>query len=191
MKRFTITREIRTTGMTKSVIDMDTSVEAYYNTTFSGKFDTMIFMGKSNKPVYHYSFKSEQERADYVQKVITTRWNRIIAERKAKEETKAMNVVLAQNVQVGDLFHCGWGYSMSLNNFYQVISKKGSKVTLCGVTSKYVDGNYGGGHTSAVKDTFVGEVFTKILKGDSIKVNDYNYARKCSEDDAFYENHID
>ena len=191
--RFKYTREMFIADAVKSVEDLSAQVTAYYRNTADGKPVAIVFVGKGSKPFARYSFKTEQARADYVQSIIDSRMKSIKAKQDYKAEQKAKNVVSAQNVQVGDIFRCGWGYSMSLNDFYQVISKKGNKVTVREIASEYVEGDWMGGQVKCIPGSFTarGSEFTKLLKGDSFKVSDSRYAYKCDPTRSYYESHAD
>jgi hypothetical protein len=177
----------------KSVEDLDTQVTAFYRQSINNQPVAIVFVGKSTKPFARYAFKNEQERSKYVQDIIDARAARIKENQVYKAEQKAKNVVKAQEVQVGDIFHCGWGYSMSLNDFYQVIAKKGNKVTVREIGSEYVSGDWMGGQVKCIPNSFASgsEEMTKLLKGDSFKVSDSRYAYKFDPSQTCYESHAD
>ena len=192
MSKFKQTERSIPAGYVLTKHDDYTQIDVY---TFERNdlFIAMTFKGKSLKSSDHIGHKTEQARADAIKEYIE-RHTRFLDEKKAyKEAQKLKSAEEAQNVQVGDIFVASWGYSMSLNNAYQVIAKKGAKVTVAEIATEYVSGDWTGGRVRAVKDAFIkdGKEFNKILKGNTIKIDDYQWANKCSENQSFYENHLD
>jgi hypothetical protein len=195
MHRFKQSERFIPTGYVLSKHDDYTQIDVY---TFerNDRFIAMTFKGKSLKSADHIGYKTEQSRTDAIKQYIE-RHTRFLDEKKAYKATqKIKNAEEAQNVQVGDILVASWGYSMSLNDAYQVIAKKGAKVTVKEIATEYVSGDWGdwgGGRVRAVKDAFVkdGKEMNKILKGNTIKISDCQWANKCSEADTFYENHTD
>lgn len=83
-----------------------------------------------------------------------------------EEEPRPTNMNLPEGqVQVGDIFHLGWGYSMSLNDFYEVVevSKTGRTCTIRGIRSRVINGEIYGPEGGYVRpqlsgaDRFTGE----------------------------------
>jgi hypothetical protein len=192
MARFKQTERFIPTGYVLAKHDDYTKIDIY---TFerNGRFIALTFKGKGMKAVEHVGYKTEQERADAMKLYIERHTRYLDVEKERKAAQKIKNAEAAQNVQVGDIFVASWGYSMSLNNAYQVIAKKGAKVTIKEIATEYVSGDWTGGYVRAVKDAFLrnGKEFNKILKGNTIKISDCQWANKCSETDKFYENHMD
>jgi hypothetical protein len=88
---------------------------------------------------------------------------------RAKEEFKAKLVP-------GAILERVWGYEQTNVNFYQIISVKGSKVTFSEIEKRNVeDCGYMSGKCVAVKDEFIGEVKTTIVRGARLTVNDWDY----------------
>jgi hypothetical protein len=187
-----ITQRYIPSNYVESIVDLDTDTVAYKAPNPRGGVLMMAFVGKRTlKPTYHYNFKNDEQADKFLNdKLYNIKANQE-SKRVYKAEQKARNVALAEDIKIGDIFHCGWGYSMSLNDFYVVTARKGSKLTLATIGSKYVSGDWCGGQVSADTTHVSAETFTKILKGDSFKVSESRHAYKCSIDSQFYENHLD
>ena len=100
-------------------------------------------------------------------------------------------------LNVGDVVHCSWGYSMTLNDFYIVVGRVGkASVKLEKIGSKWVEGSDGfTGKVVADETVRTGEFLTKRVKtswnGDArIKISDCQYAYSY-DGRAVYENHMD
>jgi hypothetical protein len=192
MRRFRQTERFIPTGYVLAKHDDYTQIDVY---TFyrDGRFIALTFKGKSMKAIDHIGYKTEQARTDAINLYIKRNTKFLDDKKEFKAAQKIKNAEATQNVQVGDIFVASWGYSMSLNNAYQVIAKKGAKVTIREIATQYVSGDWTGGRVRAVKDAFISNCkeFNKILKGDTIKISDCQWANKRSEQDTFYESHLD
>lgn len=89
-----------------------------------------------------------------------------------------------ESVKIGDIFHSSWGYSMTINSYYQVVGKKGkTSVVLKEIKSEKV--GYSDGEETPIKDSFKADnAFTKKIKNygyghevPAIKINDSEYAK--------------
>jgi hypothetical protein len=101
------------------------------------------------------------------------------------------------NIKVGDIFRCTFGYSMTLNSFYQVVGKKGaSSVQLRRINGQRVDGDGWSGKEAPVKDSFAtgyqneDQVVTKRVTNGAVKVFEgRGYLHE--EGKAYYYNRLD
>lgn len=77
-----------------------------------------------------------------------------------EEEPHPTNTTMPERrVHVGDIFHVGWGYSMSLNDFYEVtaVSKTGRTCTIRRIRSRVLDGAIYGPEGGLVQPQLSGE----------------------------------
>ena len=176
-----------------------------YNNTYNGKPCVMIWIGnKKITPDYQYSFENEQRRIDFVDKTVKDKLyfqNKKIAENKAiKENLKNYKV----QMKVGDILHYRFGYSMTLNEFYQVVDIKGKKVTLKELCTESKPTGWLQMEVRPIRDSFRdNKEITKILqvKQYSLEHKPYEYividrysnghATVCDENEWYYENHAD
>tara|TARA_R100001463_G_scaffold33568_1_gene74306 strand:+ start:457 stop:1032 length:576 start_codon:yes stop_codon:yes gene_type:complete len=95
----------------------------------------MCFIGKQNKPAWHYSFKTHAMMEKYVADQIES--VRLSQERKAKEKAERLK---PHSLKVGDVMVCSWGYDQTNVDFYKVVKLVGkSMVELIGIRSAHVD----------------------------------------------------
>lgn len=90
--------------------------------------------------------------------------------------TKEQKKEIFDNIKVGNIFECTWGYSMTLVDFYQVVEKKGTAtVKLRKLNNKNQTGDGFQGTTIAKKDDFYDDkILTKRLnKSGHITVQDH------------------
>jgi hypothetical protein len=87
-------------------------------------------------------------------------------------------------------FRTVFGYSMTLNQFYKVIAKKGNKATIQQVQKVWTDGDIGYTGEVACTDELVGEEFTVNFSVNGLRIEDQT-ASICTLNDSFYQNHMD
>jgi len=154
----------------------------YSGTTDKGNLFAMGFLGTSKKRKFAYAFSTEEKRQEHINQWI----ERLESNRKAlnerKERAEAEAVEFAKTLKVGDIFHCGWGYSMTLNDFYQVVeitkSRKSVKVRKLKKFMTSSDAYGQSGMQSCTKDDFATDkISTHRIQDGSIKINDYAWAR--------------
>jgi hypothetical protein len=99
-----------------------------------------------------------------------------------------------KQIQIGDILVCSWGYSMSLNTFYKVISKKG-KATFNIVKLNNIiltGGGYAGTEKPDV-DSHTNQFFTvRLKKGrtDAVKT-EYGTAGIADPSREYHYNRMD
>ncbi len=160
----------------------DANATIYSGTTDKGNLFAMGFLGTSKKRKFAYAFTTEEKRQEHINQWI----ERLESNRKAlnerKERAEAEAVEFAKTLKVGDIFHCGWGYSMTLNDFYQVVeitkSRKSVKVRKLKKFMTASDPYGQSGMQSCTKDDFATDkISTHRIQDGSIKINDYAWAR--------------
>ena len=98
---------------------------------------------------------------------------------KYKEEQKIQKQQLKEQVQVGDVFRCSWGFEQTNLDFYKIVEKRGSKVLVQEIGHKSVETtSWCSENVQIDEDNLIGEPFYKILNGDTIKFSSFQTARK-------------
>ncbi len=146
-----------------------------------------IWSRKQSKPYANYSFKTEDSRNEYIAKQIENDQNvtRIRAENKASD--KLIIAEMMEKIQVGTILHYSWGYDQTQCEYYQVVSKRGRKITIREIGSKTVPGSEGFmcDMRTPCRDKFIGDPINKIINGSSISMP-HGCATICSETDKHY-----
>lgn len=165
-----------------------------YVGTINGKPFAYGFTGKSLKPKFRYAFRTEESRTDYINKwfdnLTANRKSQAEARAKASEEADEF----AKQIKIGDIFHCGWGYSMTLNDFYKVVGKSpsGKSIKVRKLAKKHVESDGGwSGREVPIDDLFASDNITthRVLDGH-IKMSSYSWARLWDGESKYY-NHLD
>lgn len=164
----------------------------------------MIWVGnRSAKPLYRYSFINELKRAEFINKKISEHLNshnnKLIENAKIKENLKSY----IPQIKVGDILHYQFGYSMTLNEFYQVTDIKGKTVTIRELNTESKPTGWLQMDVRPIRNSFRGEEIKKRLQVkqysiehkpcEYVVIDSYTHglASVCDENEWFYENHAD
>jgi len=110
-----------------------------------------------------------------------------------------INTDYKTTVEVGDIFHCSWGYDMTINDYYQVVglTPSGKSVRLRKLNKELVSsGEYFQGREMPIKDDFANDnVMTRRLgisymSTPQIKISEYSWARLWDGVSNYF-NHMD
>lgn len=172
----------------------DANATVYMGTTPKGSPFAFAFTGKSVKAKFRYTFRDVDSREEYVNnwldRVAKNREAQANARAKANEKAEEFQ----KSVKVGDIFWCGWGYSMSLNDWYQVVEKtaSGKSVKVKKLAKKNVtsDGGFSGQETAIPNEFVWAEPKTYRLLDECIKISSYSWARLWDGQPKHYD-HMD
>lgn len=114
-----------------------------------------------------------------------------------KKTPKAAKPKINDNplVKVGDIFSFSFGYDMTINQYYKVLSTKGKRAQVVEIGKKWVKGDPGyTGEVIPDPDNEVDEPTTALIKDDgNIRVKMYGRYHTAYPDNGSpsYENHMD
>lgn len=96
----------------------------------NGRPYAIAYQGKSSRPYFHYRFRDEESRAQYIARAVANRTTYLKrkAQRKA-DEAKARKLAAVQ-VAVGDIFVYSWGWEQTNVSFYEVVEKRGASTVI-------------------------------------------------------------
>lgn len=127
-----------------------------------GKPAVKSFYGKRAKPQKFHTFKTVEARekwtADYFRGVSENIASMAKYKQEQREERTTGAAAFAAEIKIGDLFHCGWGYSMSLNSYYQVTALHGRKLEVIEAGAEYISGGGYNGYQCARRITDAEEI---------------------------------
>ena len=138
----------------------------------------IVFSGKSNKPLWFHSFRSEADR----QRAI----DHEIASSKARVKTKVDKAEARKNFQhgfqVGDILYASWGYDQTNVDFYQVTDVKGKEITVREIGARVVSSTMGSDKVMAEPHEFIGPPLRKRPQGQGdhvyVKIDDVRTAHE-------------
>lgn len=129
------------------------------------------------RKVWHHYFKTLDSLNDKIAQTyldfLESEKHKETWKNKDKEEAKE----LLNNLKLGDIFVCSWGYEQTNVDFYQVINIDKSKVTFKAIRGHVTRGigfDYSG-YVMPLKDNFTGEKsFEKVIRSRHVKLNSHS-----------------
>lgn len=141
-------------------------------------FCAKMYVGKSNKPLFHYKFSSIERLLSYIK----TRANNIEIHKKLQNEKRQKAKDLQKDFNVKDVIPLGaiinnsWGYEQTNQYFYQVIGYSGrTRIIIKEVAQNRQYTGHMSGCTIPEKNNFIvdGDEFTLTVKKDESKEGFY------------------
>ena len=146
-----------------------------------GRPHACMFGGKRSKPDSHYYYRSVEAR----DKAVEDYFDGIQAsmDRKAayKAKQKAEKEEAVESIKVGDIYYTSGGYDQTNVEFFQILEKKGKKVTMVKLAQVYDEKSrefYAADYVKPNPFKRIGKPFTKMVTGKGFNMNSYSYAMK-------------
>lgn len=158
MKR---TRENYIPAGAKLHLQDDASSAVIYRYERNGQLIGMAFRGKSQKPAWHYRFKSAEEQERHEQTFLQSVRAREQAKREYREKKNALHTL-----QPGDILYASWGWEQTNIDFFRIVAVKSKTLTLqkIGAVSVSVTG-WASDMVVADPDHLIGAPFQKRADG--------------------------
>lgn len=178
-KRFSLTRSMYIAKFDKiehEVFATESGIVAYKFES-QGSPALMLFVGKSNKPLIHCRFHSEESREQKIQTVVSN----VESDIKRKESRKVERQQPSKLV-VGDILYTSWGYEQTNIEFFQVVKTLGVRtVELMRINSQMIESlsDYTD-NLMPIKDSFITEGYRseengtyRVKDGTTVTFNSY------------------
>jgi hypothetical protein len=143
----------------------------------------LAFIGKAKRPAAYYSFRNTELRDKYLADMISGQEAAMAYKVERQQARVENNRKAADLVKVGDIFRCSWGYEQTNVDYYQVISKKGSKVTIRKICASSTETGWLSGRCRPLPNQFISDAapMVKTLRGcgdksAAITMNSYSSA---------------
>jgi hypothetical protein len=155
---------------------------------------------KLTKKDYRGQDLSKEDAFKMIGELLKNKENGSTEEKKetpVKKTPKAAKPKINDNplVHVGDIFSFSFGYDMTINQYYKVLSTKGKRAQVVEIGKKWVKGSPGyTGEVIPDPDNEVDEPITALIKDDgNIRVKMYGRYHTAYPDSGkpSYENHMD
>lgn len=152
-------------------IDCDDALACVYVGEVRGNPVAKAYRGRSLKPVFFYRFKTEADRDE-----------RVASFFEDSKKIKKTRQATENNLEVGDVLSCSWGYEQTNIDYYLVIGLVGKKsVRLVQIGSLIQDGEYWAtGQCVPDVNNIISEPFTKRVDDTGVKISSFQYASKKS-----------
>lgn len=148
-----------------------------YLYSIAGFIGVKCFVGKSVKPAAHYSFRSEEKRADYVKRWLIAQDEYVARKAAAAAEVKAKKAA-GHKLEVGSVLRASWGYDQTNIDYYEVVAKVGSRmVEIRELCQESVESElFMQGKCVPLPGQYKGEAMRKVVSasGDSVRI--YSFA---------------
>jgi hypothetical protein len=135
-----------------------------------GKPVALAWRGKAQKPAWHYSFRSAEQRDKYI-----ATWLENQRAAKASRDAYRAKRQGQHTLRVGQVLTCSWGYDQTNVDWYQVTRVMGKMVEIREISAKLV--GEGGGPSEGVVPhvgAFKGEAMRKRPSADnSVRIASY------------------
>lgn len=167
----------------KLTINDDANARVYEGISDKGSPFAIGFIGESKRKKFAYGFRDENQRAEYVEKWFSDLASNRKHQVEKKAKAQADSEEFAKTLSVGEILHCPWGYSMCLNDFYQIVgftpSRKSVKVRKLNKYLNDHDGYGQIGHETCRKDDFATDnVRTLRIRDGYVRVSSHQIAYK-------------
>ena len=136
----------------------------------------MGFSGKAQKPAFHFSFRTEDDRARHVEKFFQSRR----ASLKFKAERKAERTSQGRGLEVGDVLRSSWGYDQTNIDYYEVTAVIGKRmVEVREIGFEHVEyTGYMSGKSVPKPGSYIGKARRLMAHKGSVKVSSCAWAYK-------------
>lgn len=135
----------------------------------------LAFMGKAQKPTWHFRFKSIRQRAERIKQ----HFELAVSVVETREKRKADRKAEPRGLKVGDVLRSTWGYDQTNVDYYEVIRLVGKTMVEyrpIGQEAEY-DG-WATGQCSPVPGQFIGKARRGVARSGSVKVRSFAWANK-------------
>jgi len=163
-----------------SKITLKDDAAVVYLFTVAGKPYAKGFRGTAAKPEFYHSFKSDDQRAQYVRGWLESvrKSVQFKAERRAKESASV------NTLKVGDILYTSWGYDQTNVDFFIVTRTTGkTRVYVREIASDYeATGHMSGRAWPAMPIRMVGKETMHISRGNSIAIDGHHASLETGRD---------
>ncbi len=101
----------------------------------AGKPHAVMFVGRAQRPTWHFSFKNVAAR----EKRIAETFESVVQRNVGKAVARAVKKQFVNPYKVGDLFKSSWGYEQTNVDYYEVTAVKGKFVVIEAIGKKYIE----------------------------------------------------
>jgi hypothetical protein len=151
----------------------------------AGVLYALAFVGKQAKPLWHYRYKSAENRQEAITKCFEGRRATLAY----KAERTASRHAFRHTLKVGDVLRSSWGYDQTNVDFYQVVALKGeTQVTVRKIAHVSETTGMDCGKCAPDVGNFLERekpMTCRVQQGNSIKVRDWGaYAHLMAPQEA-------
>lgn len=137
-----------------------------YQDQRTGRLCALGFIGTSAHPTWHYAFRNEAQREQYIAEFFANQ----SARQDAKTARKAERENFTHTLKVGDLVHTSWGYDQTNVEFFEVVRVVSNKsVAVRQIAADQVETGFMCGNITPCPGKFIGpEAVRRVRQGNVI-----------------------
>tara|TARA_Y100000593_G_scaffold85583_1_gene162850 strand:+ start:1109 stop:1693 length:585 start_codon:yes stop_codon:yes gene_type:complete len=170
----TLTREFYipkgATRVTSKEINAD-----FYLYQSGDKPAAMAFIGKAQKPRWHYRFASDEKREQRINKTIESE----IATKAFKANTRKKRNEAPRGLEVGDVLRASWGYDQTNINYFEVTKLIGKRmVEIREISCVSVGTEWCQGKSSPAIGSYISGPMRRRATNGGVKVDSVMWASK-------------
>ena len=133
------------------------------------RYYAIAFHGRATKPLWHYSFKSEAERQEQINRTAESRHSGLAYRKDATAKRRAF----APTLKVGDFLYTSWGYDQTNVEFFEVVEASGKSVIIREVAQRTLSSDSGSDRVVPVPGQYIGEPMRKVVgQGNAVRIGD-------------------
>lgn len=154
------------------------------------KYFVKVWRGKQARPYAYVVFSSADGRENYIREQKECELARIQHQEERRNDKAARLAENLEKYQVGTILHNSWGYDQTNCDFYQIVERKGARVTVRAIAGETVEGSEQGMSCSLrpCRDQFIGKPIVKMITASGVQfecgwtsvVEDEKQAFSCS-----------
>lgn len=151
-----------------------------------GKAMAVGYVGKAEKPSFHYSFKSDESRSAHVREFFA-RAAVDVAAKAARSAEKKAALAKPHTLKPGDVLVSSWGYDQTNIDYFQVVRLIGARsIAIRKICAECVDveGAYMQGKSVPVVGAFVEdseEMIKRVDQFNSVRIASYASAHPAKK----------
>lgn len=130
------------------------------------------YAGKAVKPSFNYKFRSEEQMEKHISEFFQSRARSLEYKSERKKDLKSQKEALLSKLKVGDILVSSWGYDQTNVNFYEIVSVKGSTVTLKELAQNLKETGFMSGVTKPVKGSYLNKAEIKrVVRSGHVNIS--------------------
>lgn len=173
MRKFDLWKPVREDENNTKYYDKNGNVQVIVkrNINVKGKPTCMMWFGKAQNPRYNYYFENEEICTNFINEHVSAYINNANKKLDKKQLVKELRKNYQPKVNIGDIFHSSYGYNMTLNSWFQILSIKNKTVEMQEIQMEMIPTGYLQWQVRPIKNAFVGKPFKKTIQIDFTNID--------------------
>lgn len=151
------------------------------------RFFAMGFRGKAARPFANYIFKTEEQRAQWLEREKAGEDARVEYRAGRKAAQKAEVEKMRAQIVPGAILYTSWGYDQTNVEFFEVIERVSDYfVVIREIAQEYVETSYMSGRTKPKPGAYVGEPMRRKITTSGVSINEHRSAWLTTADESHH-----